>query len=259
MPTISIIMPAFNAEKFINKAIGSVVDQSFADWELIIVDDCSTDDTYLIMEKFAQADARIKLLRLEGNAGAAVARNAGIQQARGHYIAFLDSDDSWLPHKLESQIEFIRCKQAAFVFSAYKKVDEEDNDLGTMGVPEKVAYHNLLKSCVIGCLTVMYDTHKLGKVKMPLINKRQDFGLWLKLLKKTDFAYGQNEVLAEYTVRKNSLSSNKKSAASFQWKLYREVEQLTLLQSCYYFSHYAALGMLRAKFPALARELGVLD
>nr|WP_297456517.1 glycosyltransferase family 2 protein [uncultured Halomonas sp.] len=259
MPMISVIMPAFNSERFIVSSIESVQRQSFPDWELVIVDDCSTDQSFSIIEEMSQADSRIKLLRLDANGGAAVARNAGIQHAQGRYIAFLDSDDTWLPYKLERQLEFIRHKKAAFVFSAYRKVDDKGNDLGIVGVPEKVTYHKLLKSCVIGCLTVMYDTHALGKVEMPLIRKRQDFGLWLRLLKRADYAYGQNEVLAEYTVRVDSISFNKKSAASYQWKLYREVERLSLLQSCYYFAHYAALGMLKAKCPAFARGMGILD
>lgn len=131
--------------------------------------------------------------------------------------------------------------------------------LGKIGIPLKVSYNDLLKTCVIGCLTVIYDTEKLDKVYMPLIRKRQDFGLWLKILKKVDFAYGINEPLAFYTVRDDSISSNKKSAAHFTWKLYRDIEKLNIFKASYYFAHYAIRGVLRSKFPKMARALRVLD
>ena len=147
----------------------------------------------------------------------------------------------------------------AFTYTAYEKVDEFGKIFGKMGIPSQVSYSDLLKTCVIGCLTVIYDSYKLNKVYMPLIRKRQDFGLWLKILKKVDFAYGIKEPLAFYTVREDSISANKKSAAHFTWKLYREIEKLNLIKSCYYFSHYAIRGILRNKFPKIARFIGFLD
>lgn len=259
MLEISVVLPLFNARKTISRSVLSVQSQTMKDWELIVVDDCSTDSSIAIVEELAKNDARIKILRLDSNSGAAVARNVGIREAQGRYISFLDSDDSWLPEKLEKQLNFIRKTGASFVFSAYRKVDELGRFIETMGVPKKVSYHTLLKSCVIGCLTAMYDTHVFGKVEMPLIRKRQDLGLWLKLLKFTDYAYGQNEVLAEYTVRKGSISSDKKSASYFQWKLYRDIENLSFPKASYYFIHYATRGILRNHYPSLARFLGVLD
>lgn len=259
MPNISVVLPLFNAKETISRSVLSVQSQTIEDWELIIIDDCSTDSSIIIVEELAKSDSRIKILRLNSNSGAAVARNAGIREAQGRYIAFLDSDDIWLPEKLERQLEFMRKTGAPFIFSAYRKVDELGGFVGVMGVPKKVSYHALLKSCVIGCLTAMYDTHIFGKVEMPLIRKRQDLGLWLKLLKLTDYAYGQNEVLAEYTVRKGSISSDKKSASYFQWKLYRDIENLSFPKAGYYFIHYAIRGVLRNHYPSLARFLGVLD
>lgn len=225
---------------------------------MIVVDDCSDDGTIDIVDEYAKLDPRIRLVRLEKNGGAAVARNAAIRAAQGRYISFLDSDDRWLPHKLDAQLAFIRERNAAFVFSAYKKFAESGQELGMVGVPASVSYRELLKTNLIGCLTAMYDSQKLGKVEMPLVRKRQDLGLWLKLLQKTPIAYGQNEVLASYTVRSGSVSADKRAAAAYQWKVYRDVEQLGLPASCYYFSHYAIRGVLRSRFPNLACRLGVM-
>lgn len=241
------------------QTVESVRFQNFKDWELILVDDNSQDNSYALAHELAENDSRIKVIKLSENSGAAVARNTAIAAAQGRYIAFLDSDDLWLPNKLERQLNIMQQKDIAFSFSAYEKIDEQGNLLGFMGVPEKVNYDQLLKCCVIGCLTAMYDTEKLGKVYMPLIRKRQDLGLWLCLLKKTEFAYGIQEKLGQYRLRKGSISSNKANAASFTWRLYRDVEKLGLLKSSYYFLHYAVRGVLRQKFPALAKKLGVLD
>ncbi|EPC04108.1 hypothetical protein L861_02015 [Litchfieldella anticariensis FP35 = DSM 16096] len=255
---VSIVMPAYNAASFIGKSIESVLSQTYEDWELLIIDDASSDGTSEIIKEYSESDSRVFSFSQVKNMGAAEARNLGIRHASGKYIAFLDSDDFWYPDKLEKQVSFIRKSGSPFVFSAYQKVDEHGNKLGVIGVPEKVSYNELLKSCVIGCLTVIYDVDALGKVYMPLIRKRQDFGLWLRILKLTPYAYGQNIILAEYTVRENSISSRKNSAAAYQWKLYRDVEKLSVLKSAYYFSHYAVRGVLRQRYPDIARALGVL-
>lgn len=225
---------------------------------MIIVDDCSSDNSVEVIQSFADQDPRIKLIQLAENSGAAVARNTAIEAAKGRYIAFLDSDDAWLPNKLEKQIAFMQENNYPFTYAAYDKVNESDEIFGHVGVPDKVTYSDLLKSCSIGCLTAMYDTEFFGKVYMPLIRKRQDLGLWLKLLKKTKYAYGLNETLGFYKVRKDSISSNKKSAALFTWRLYRDIEKLSLPKASYYFSHYAVRGLLRTKYPGVARALGIL-
>lgn len=225
---------------------------------MIIVDDCSSDNSVEVIRSFADQDPRIKLIQLAENSGAAVARNTAIEAAKGRYIAFLDSDDAWLPNKLEKQIAFMQENNYPFTYAAYDKVNESDEVFGHVGVPSKVAYSDLLKSCSIGCLTAIYNTEYFGKVYMPLIRKRQDLGLWLKLLKKTEYAYGLNETLGLYKVRSDSISANKKSAALFTWRLYREVEKINLLKAIYYFSHYAVRGLLRTKYPGVARALGIL-
>ncbi|WBA10876.1 glycosyltransferase family 2 protein [Salinivibrio kushneri] len=245
MPKVSIITPSYDCSNYISDTIDSVLFQTCTDWEMIIVDDCSSDNSVSVIKSYMEKDSRVKLIQLEENLGAAVTRNKAIEVAQGRYIAFLDSDDLWEPEKLETQLSFMQKSDIAFSFSAYHKIDEEGIDIGTVSVPENVSYHQLLKCCVIGCLTAMYDTHKIGKVYMPLIRKRQDFGLWLRILKKCGIAYGIAQPLAKYRVRKDSISSNKLNAALYNWKLYREVENLTLLQALYYFSHYAINGVLR--------------
>jgi len=254
----SIITPSYNSSGFISNTIGSVIDQAVSNWELIIVDDCSTDNSVEVIQGFVDKDPRIKLIQLTENSGAAVARNKGIEAAKGRYIAFLDSDDAWSPDKLEKQLAFMQANDYPFTFAAYDKVDEAGKVFGHVGVPDKVTYSDLLKSCSIGCLTAMYDTEFFGKVYMPLIRKRQDLGLWLKLLKKTKYAYGLNETLGFYKVRKDSISANKKIAALFTWRLYRDIEKLSLPKASYYFSHYAVRGLLRTKYPGVARFLGIL-
>jgi|SRR5690554_2036573 len=259
MPLVSIITPSYNAEKYLARTIESVLGQTFQDWEMIIVDDQSPDNANQLIEQYCQQDGRIKLLHLEKNSGAAVARNTAIEAAKGRYIAFLDSDDLWLPDKLEKQVQFMLDQDIAFSFSAYEKIDETGNVFGTVGVPKKTGYHDLLKTCSIGCLTAMYDVEKLGKVYMPANTKREDFATWLAILKQVDYAYGMPDVLAQYRVYASQSSAKKAKMAKENWRLYRDIEQLGMFKSAYYFAHYAVRGVLRTKFPNLARAVGVLD
>lgn len=254
----SIISPLYNASKFLRATVLSVQNQTCDSWELILVDDCSTDNSLELALELAAEDSRIRVISLEKNSGAAVARNAAVKVSTGRYIAFLDSDDLWLPKKLEAQYSFMKRNNAVFCYSAYEKINEEGVCFGRVDVPSFISYDMLLKTCVIGCLTAVYDTEYFGRVEMPLIRKRQDFGLWLKLLKKVDYAYGIREPLAQYRVRPDSISSNKLNAARYTWKLYRDVERLNLFKSCYYFSHYAIRGVVRAKWPKFARTIGWL-
>lgn len=258
MPRVTVVMPAYNSAEFIATAIESVRAQSLDDWEMIVVDDASDDGTVAVVEEYVRRDPRVCLITHEHNSGAAAARNTATRAAKGRYISFLDSDDRWLPHKLEAQLAFIRALDVAFVFSAYRKTDVLGQDIGLVGVPDTASYRDILKSNYIGCLTAMYDSHQLGKVEAPLVRAHEDFGLWLRLLKKTPLAYGQQEVLALYTMRGDSVSADKRMAAAYQWKVYRDVERLKLTASCYYFAHYAIRGSLRSRFPGLARMLGVM-
>ena len=244
-PEVSIITANYNCEKFIKDTIESIQAQVFTNWELIIVDDNSKDLSVEIINTYIKDDERIQLLCNQENLGAAKTRNRAIDIARGRFIAFLDSDDLWKPNKLEKQLAFMKRENIPFSYSSYDLIDEDNNPMGKFEVKGKVSYSNLLKTCDIGCLTAIYDTKSLGKVNMPDILRRQDFGLWLRLLKKTDYAYALEDNLAIYRLRKSSISSNKRKAAAYQWKIYRDVEKLNLISSAYYFFNYAMNGILK--------------
>ncbi|MBU9712945.1 glycosyltransferase family 2 protein [Evansella tamaricis] len=236
---VSIITPAYNSEKFISDTIESVINQTHRNWEMIIVDDYSTDGTVDIINKYQSSDSRIKLIQLEQNSGPAIARNTAIQHAKGRYLAFLDSDDQWLSEKLEKQIRFMKDKQIAFSFSNYFLLNEEGEEIGSIDdAPQIVSYQQLLKHNMIGCLTVMIDKNRTGEVKMMDIRSRQDYVLWLSLCKRGFQAFGIQEKLAKYRVVENSLSSNKIKMAKQNWKVYREIEKLSLLKSGWYFFNY---------------------
>lgn len=244
---VSIIMPLYNSEIFLPLAIKSVINQTYKNWELLIIDDKSTDNSLQIAKEYTERDCRIKVIELQNNSGPAIARNTGIQVAKGKYIAFLDSDDMWMPEKLELQIKFMNERNASFSYTAYKKIDEDGENRGIVSVPESITYNKLLNTNIIGCLTAVYNAEKLGKVYMPNIIKRQDYALWLKILKNEGQAFGLNVPLAVYRVRKNSVSSNKFRAAVYQWKIYREIEEINLLKSLYHFINYMYYGFKKYK------------
>lgn len=245
VPKVTVVTPSHNSSRYIEETIRSVRAQTFSDWEQIIVDDCSTDNTRDIVRKIAQDDPRIKLIELSENTGPANARNVAIRAARGRYIAFLDSDDKWYEEKLERQLEFMEAGGIAFSYTSYVVIDESGKKAGTRSVPETLVYTDLLKQCKIGCLTAIYDTSAFGKVEMPLIRKRQDLGLWLKLLKTVDSAHGLTEQLASYRQRSDSVSANKLIAAKYTWRLYRDFEKLNLAKSLFFFAQYAYNGIFR--------------
>jgi len=232
---VSIITPSYKSKQFIAQAIESVLNQTYTNWEMLIVDDVSPDNSNEIVEQYTNKDHRIKLIRLENNSGPAVARNRAIAEAQGRYIAFLDADDVWTPKKLEKQISFMIEKECTLSYTSYATMDEDGESLDRIIQAKKsLDYKELLKSNRIGCLSTIYDTTIIGKVYMPLIKKRQDYGLWLKILKKTDIAYGLNEVLGNYRIMKNSVSSNKIDLLKYNYALFREHEKFSILKSLYY-------------------------
>lgn len=233
--SVSIIMPAFNCQKFISKSILSVIGQTHKNWELIIVDDRSTDDTVYFINEFAKSDKRICLIINDKNEGAAVCRNKAIEHANGKYIAFLDSDDLWNSDKLEIQITYMEMHSLSFTYSAYEVVDEEGNSLNLLiDPPARLSFEDLLKENQIGCLTAIYNQKVLSKQFMPLIRRRQDYGLWLDILRITPFAYRVPGVLARYRVRKGSVSSEKLKLLNYNFQLFREHQKFTVLRSLYY-------------------------
>ena len=245
---VSIITPSYNSESFLSQTIESVLSQTYTDLEMIIVDDASSDNSNKIIEEYLKKDSRIKLIKLEKNSGPAVARNRAIDEAKGKYIAFLDSDDLWMPEKLSKQLSFMQKHNIVLSFTSYYHMEEESEKIiQQIHAPDKVDYNELLKKNIIGCFTAIYDVEKLGKVYMPDIRKRQDYALWLDILKKVPYAYGLDEILGYYRVRSNSLSSNKILSSKYNWKLYREVEKLPLHKAIYYFGWYTYRSILKYK------------
>lgn len=243
MSLVSVIMPSYNSESYIAESITSVINQTYEKWELIIIDDCSTDNTTSIVNSFN--DKRIKLIKNTENLGAAKSRNIGIKAASGRFIAFLDSDDLWEKSKLEIQISFMQENNLPFSYSAYMKINESGNILGEVPVPELINRKKLLKTCYIGCLTAIYDSNEIGKILMPTNTQREDYATWLQIIRKTKYFKGINKPLAYYRIHKNQNSRKKIKMAYENWRLYRDQECLTLCQSLYFFSNYAIRGFLR--------------
>lgn len=234
MNLVSIITPVYNSEKYLSEHIRSVQAQTHANWEHILVDDCSSDESETLIKSFQKEDSRIKYHRLDTNSGAGIARNKAIELSEGKYIAFLDSDDQWYPEKLEKQLSFMQENDYHFTFTDYDMVDEAGKELNKrVRCKPVLTYNKALYKNPIGCLTVIYDVGFFGKQYMPSIRKRQDYALWLNLLKKTN-GYGLNECLASYRTGNDSISANKIDLLKYEWKIYREVEGLSLFKSSFY-------------------------
>jgi teichuronic acid biosynthesis glycosyltransferase TuaG len=243
---VSIIMPTYNCAKFIKETIESVLNQTYENWELVIVDDCSNDNTEEIVESFN--DKRIKYHKLEKNSGAAVARTTAMKMATGNYMAFLDSDDLWKDNKLEKQLEFMKKNNYNFTCTAYEQIDEEGNKLNkVIKTKKKANYNRILLDCPVGNSTVMYNVDNLGKFEVPNIRKRNDDALWLQILKKEKFIYGMPDVLMEYRIRNNSISSNKLSLIKYHWQLYREIEHLSVIRSAFHICWWGMIKILHIK------------
>lgn len=243
-PLVSVVTPVWNAAATLPATLASVRAQSLGDWEMLLVDDASTDGSARVIAEAMAADPRVRGLATGKNSGAGVARNLGIRAARGRYIAFLDADDRWRPEKLERQIGFMERGGHAFAFTAYQREDAEGRLLGRVGVPPRVTRAGLLRRNVIGCLTAVYDARTLGGIEMPEARRRQDYGLWLRLLERVEAAHGLDEVLADYRVSRDSLSGNKLVAARDTWALYREVVGLSAPRAAWCFARYATHGVL---------------
>ena len=238
---VSVITPTYNAQQFLNECIQSVINQSYENWELLIVDDCSSDDSASVIQRHMQQDNRIKYFKTSNPSGSPILpRNIGIEKAQGRYIAFLDSDDVWLSNKLETQLKmFEQYEDMAISFSNYEKMTENGMRNNRLVLAPAIAnYKQLLLGNVIGCLTAVYDTAKVGKVFFQN-HPHEDYILWLEILKKGYVARNTNTVEAMYRVRKHSVSSNKLKSLTWQWDIYRNVEKLGLLRSSYYFLNYA--------------------
>lgn len=239
-PLVSVIMPCYNMASYISDSIKSVVAQTYPYWELLIVDDASTDKTVNIIETYAQSDARIRFAIKKHNSGIADTRNQCIRMSQGRFLAFLDADDIWHPEKLEKQLKFMLEKNVGFSYSTYDWIDEEGQTLNkfinTIG---DLDYKTYLRNTIIGCSTVMVDKKITGDVVVPNFRTSEDTATWLNILKKGILAYAIEEPLVSYRIRRKSASSNKIKASIDLWKVYRRNEKLPFVKAIQCFSCYA--------------------
>lgn len=227
-PLVSVITPAYNSARFIGHAISSVANQTFLGWEMIVVDDCSSDDTARVVAHYARHEGRIKFVSLPQNSGAGVARQTALELARGRYVAFLDADDLWKPDKLEKQLAFLEQTNQGFAFSAYDCIDQNGEPTGVrIGVPARLSYTGLFFCNFVGNLTGIYDTEVFGKIPISKVRKRQDWILWLQILKKLKSARSMPESLAFYRVHGQSLSSSKLKLLRDNYIVYRQQHGLS--------------------------------
>ncbi len=239
---VSIITPVYNSEKYLKETIECVINQTYQNWEMILVDDCSKDNSQEIIEAFTKKDERIKYIKLKENSGAAVARNKALEESQGRFIAYLDADDVWKNDKLEKQVEFMKKNKCAFCCTSYEKIDENGNSKNKIvNMPSRINYNKFLRNTIIQTVGVMVDTKITGKelLIMPNIRRRQDAATWCQLLKNNYDCIGMPDVLSYYRVVSNSLSSNKLKAVKGTWYLYRKIEKLSLIKSCFCFVGYA--------------------
>lgn len=243
---VSIITPVYNCEKLVSKTIESVRNQTYQNWEMILVDDCTPDNSANIIKEYEKKDSRIKYIKLKQNSGAAIARNKALKEAKGRFIAYLDADDLWKTEKLEKQVRFMLENKYAFTCTDYEKITEEGRSLNKIiRIPRKVNYNLYLRNTIIQTVGVMVDTKITGKelLEMPNIRRRQDAATWCQLLKNGYDCYECPENLSYYRVVTNSLSSNKLKAIKMNWFWYRKIEKLPLWKSCICFIGYAFNGV----------------
>ena len=244
---ISIVVPVYNAERFLEDTVKSVRNQTYQTWELLLVDDCSTDQSREIALRLERVDARVHLVRQGTNQGAAAARNRGVQEARGRYLCFLDADDIWEPEKLQKELAFMQERQAGFVFTGYEFADETGVGLGKIvNVPNQITYREALKNTTIFTSTVMFDRNLIEdeSIYMPQIPS-EDTATWWQILKRYGIAYGLNENLVKYRRSENTLSSNKWIAIQRIWNLYRKQEGFSVIKSMYCMFFWAVRAVLR--------------
>lgn len=245
---VSIVMPVHNAERYLEEAIRSVMTQTYPHWELLVIDDASTDRSMDIASAMAAEDARIKVHKNPTPTGyPATPRNMAVELAKGRYIAFLDSDDMWLPGKLEHQLPFFsESEKIGVVFSNYEKIDEDsERDNRVIKARKITDYKKLLLGNVIGNVTAIYDTERVDKVYFQKV-RHEDYAMWLSILKRGYVARNTGEVMALYRVTGNSVSAHKLHLLSWQWSIYRNVEKLGLLRSAYCYANYAIRGFMKS-------------
>lgn len=252
-PAVSVLMPVRDRAGPLREAVASVRAQTRGDWELLIVDDASTDGSAAAAAALAAADPRIRALALPRPHGAAGARNAGLAAARGRYVAFLDSDDAWHPDKLARQLAFMRARGAAIGFTGYTRIRADGTVTERVRAPERVDHATLLRRNVMGALTVIYDTARTGPQPMPDIPRQHDYALWLRIVRMHGPAAGLDADLATYRVGAGSLSADKRRAAADTWRVLRRHEGLSLPRAAACFASYAWHGARRRALERPAR------
>ena len=242
---VSIITPNYNCELYIARTIESVLSQTYTNWEMLIVDDCSTDGSVDIAKKYAAKDKRIKVFCNEKNSGAAFSRNRALDCAQGEYIAFLDSDDLWKPEKLEKQISFMKDNNCDFCYSSCELIDESNRPLGKrQRVPKKITYWKLLHHDFVGCLTVIYRFDIAKSIRSFNIKNNNDYGLFLQVVRNSKKALGLNEVVGYYTVRKSSLSRNKKNKLKPYFVLMVKHIHIPFILACWFLFTNILIGKI---------------
>lgn len=243
--SVSVIMPSFNTAEFITEAIESVLAQTYDAFELIIVDDCSTDNTDEVVQRYL-TDPRIKYLKNDKNSGAAVSRNRALKEAKGKWIAFLDSDDVWEPEKLSKQIRFMEENGYHFSYTNYSEIDEQSEPIGkTVTGPKKITKTGMYNYCWPGCLTVMYDSEAVGPIQIEDISKNNDYAMWLKAIKKAD-CYLLPENLARYRKRSGSISNHGYiKLIKWHYRLYRQAERMGPVSSAFMTVRNLAFGVIK--------------
>lgn len=220
---VSVIIPTFNSSSFIQATLESVINQTYRNLEILITDDASTDNTLQILENYQKLDKRIKVFKINKNSGAGIARNHSIKFSTGEFIAFCDSDDQWKVDKIEKQLIFMDKFNLSFTYSSYDVIDELGFFKSVVQAPKTISYKKMLNNNYVGCLTAIYDRKLLGKLYMNEIRKRQDWSLWLVIMKKLKKTHGLTESLAIYRDRSNSISSNKFKMLTYNYKIYNKI------------------------------------
>lgn len=244
---VSIVTPVYNTEKYLRDCIQSVINQTYPYWELILINDCSTDNSQKIVDEFARLDTRIISIENEVNLGSGQTRNKGIERARGRYLCFLDSDDRWKSNKLKDQIQFIESNNYPFIFSSYDFIGSDGNQIKPPKIvtTQPVDYDFLLKRTEIFTSTVMIDLHQTGRFLMPHHRRKQDYGLWLSILKSGQLAYGMEDILAEYRLREGSATSKKWTLIWKHIVFLRETQKFGWFQSLFYTFHWGFNGFIK--------------
>ena len=244
-PLVSIITPVYNSEKYLEETILSVINQTYKNWELLLIDDCSTDGSYKIIEKYL-VDERIKYFKNKKNSGPAITRNIGLNEAKGEYIAFLDSDDIWNYNKLELQIDYMKKNKIRICHGDYIFIDQKGREIKEITTDTALSYKILLKENQIKTSFLVVNKNLIGEIRFPSI-RHEDFAFFLELLRKEEISRKIGFVVGKYRIQESSVSSNKLKSEIWKWSIYRKYEKLSLVESIYYFSNYIYRGMRKYK------------